>query len=88
MIGSRKLQSLAMGFAVGAALLLAPTLAYAHCDTMDGPVVKAAQAALASRELAPVLIWIPAKDDRRLPDTMLLRASRKIAIDRSVVIPA
>jgi len=66
MIGSRKLQSLAMGFAVGAALLLAPTLAYAHCDTMDGPVVKAAQAALASRELAPVLIWIPAKDEPEL----------------------
>jgi hypothetical protein len=30
---------------------------------MDGPVVKAAQASLDSRELAHVLIWIPAKDE-------------------------
>ena len=63
MIGSRKLQALAAGVAAGAALLFAPTRAYAHCDTMDGPVVKAAQAALASNELAHVLIWVPAKDE-------------------------
>lgn len=63
MIGSRKLRPLAMGVAVGAALLLAPAMAYAHCDTMDAPVVKAAQASLDSRELAHVLIWVPAKDE-------------------------
>lgn len=63
MIGSRRFQALAMSVAVGAALLFAPAMAYAHCDTMDGPVVKAAQAALASKELAPVLIWVPAKDE-------------------------
>ncbi len=63
MIGSGKLQALAIGIAVGAALLLAPAMAYAHCDTMDGPVVKAAQASLDSRDLAHVLIWVPAKDE-------------------------
>lgn len=63
MIGSRRLQALAAGMAVGAALLFAPASAYAHCDTMDGPVVKAAQAALASGELAHVLIWVPAGDE-------------------------
>ena len=63
MIGSRRLQALAIGIAAGAALLFAPAMAYAHCDTMDGPVVKAAQAALASNELAQVLIWVPARDE-------------------------
>jgi hypothetical protein len=63
MIGSRKFQALAMGVAVGAALLFAPAIAYAHCDTMDGPVVKAAQAALESNDLAHVMIWVPAKDE-------------------------
>jgi hypothetical protein len=30
----------------------------AHCDTMDGPVVKAAQAALEKGEVTPVLKWV------------------------------
>jgi len=30
----------------------------AHCDTMDGPVVKAAQAALEKGDVTPVLKWI------------------------------
>jgi hypothetical protein len=63
MNGSRRLQSLAVALTAGVALLLAPARAYAHCDTMDGPVVKAAQAALASNNLAPVLIWVPASNE-------------------------
>lgn len=41
----------------GLALLLAP-MASAHCDTWDGPVVKAAQAALAKGDVNLVLIWV------------------------------
>ena len=37
--------------------------AYAHCDGMDGPVVKAAQRALATADVNPVLIWVQSKDD-------------------------
>ena len=37
--------------------------AYAHCDGMDGPVVKAAQRALATADVSPVLIWVTSKDD-------------------------
>jgi hypothetical protein len=37
--------------------------AMAHCDTMDGPVVKDAQRALADRRVDPVLKWIPANDE-------------------------
>lgn len=40
--------------------LLAPAVARAHCDAMDGPVVKAARAALESRDVAGVLPWVHA----------------------------
>jgi uncharacterized protein DUF6448 len=40
-----------------AAVSAAPP-ADAHCDTMDGPVVAAARAALAKGDVTPVLMWI------------------------------
>lgn len=43
-----------------AAVLLAPSPALAHCDTVDGPVVQDARAALASGEVTPVLKWVKA----------------------------
>ena len=36
--------------------------AYAHCDTLDGPVVAAARKALDSGNVNPVLVWVQ-KDD-------------------------
>ncbi len=36
---------------------------YAHCDGMDGPVVKAAQQALATGDVNHVLIWVQSKDE-------------------------
>jgi hypothetical protein len=48
--------------AVGAVAALAlgwlPTLALAHCDTLDGPVVKAARRALEKGDVTPVLKWV------------------------------
>jgi hypothetical protein len=38
-------------------------LALAHCDTMDGPVVKAAQKALQTKNVNLVLIWVQEKDE-------------------------
>jgi hypothetical protein len=35
----------------------------AHCDSLDGPVVKAAQRALETRNLSQVLIWVQADDE-------------------------
>jgi hypothetical protein len=40
-----------------------PSVAGAHCDGMDGPVVKAARLALADGTLEHVLIWVPASDE-------------------------
>lgn len=46
-----------------AALLLgvSPTIARAHCDALDGPVVKAARAALDGRDVTKVMPWIGAE---------------------------
>ena len=44
--------------AAAIAVLAAPSTARAHCDTMDGPVVEEARAALASGDVVPVLKWI------------------------------
>jgi hypothetical protein len=43
--------------------LFIPRLAIAHCDGLDGPVVKAAQKALESGNVNPVLIWVLKKDE-------------------------
>jgi hypothetical protein len=44
-----------------AAWMTAP--ASAHCDGLDGPVVKAAQAALAKGDVALVLMWVKRDDE-------------------------
>ena len=41
-----------------ALLLLWPATGFTHCDTLDGPVVKAAQRALETENVTPVLMWV------------------------------
>ena len=43
-----------------------PARAFAHCDGLDGPVVKAAQRALETRNAALVLIWVQEKDEAEI----------------------
>jgi hypothetical protein len=57
---------LAAACLLGALALTSPGIARAHCDTLDGPVVKAAQKALASGDPAPVLIWVQAQDESEI----------------------
>lgn len=53
-----------VGTIVAAALVLAPARARAHCDSVDGPVVKDARAALESRNADLVLRWVaPDQED-------------------------
>ena len=58
-------------------LIFLPAEARAHCDTMDGPVVKAAQRALATKNLNLVLIWVQEKDEaeimQRFRQTLVVR---------------
>jgi hypothetical protein len=47
-------------------LMLSPLpykLAMAHCDSMDGPVVRDAQRALTEKKVTPVLKWIREEDE-------------------------
>lgn len=43
--------------------------ASAHCDGLDGPVVKAAQKALQTGDLNPVLIWVKPQDEAEIKKT-------------------
>jgi len=43
--------------------LIAPQFAAAHCDTLDGPVIKDARTALEKGEVTPVLKWVQKKDE-------------------------
>lgn len=47
-------------------ITVTPTRGFAHCDGLDGPVVKAAQRALETRNPALVLIWVQAGDEREI----------------------
>jgi hypothetical protein len=43
-------------------------VAFGHCDTLDGPVVQAARAALATGDIAHVLIWTQESDEREVTE--------------------
>ena len=53
-------------FLVLTVLLTAP--AFAHCDSIKGPVVLDAQKALTSRDVTPLLKWVPASAEREVRD--------------------
>ncbi len=63
--------------------LAAPQSALAHCDGMDGPVVKAAQKALATGNVNLVLAWIQSKDEaeirKALTETLAVRKLNPVA---------
>jgi hypothetical protein len=46
--------------------------AAAHCDSMDGPVVKDAQTALAGKNVTPVLKWVRAEDEQAIRDAFAM----------------
>jgi hypothetical protein len=56
----------------------APGNVLAHCDSLDGPVVKAAQRALETRNLSQVLMWVQADDEPEIraafEQTLIVRA--------------
>jgi hypothetical protein len=46
-----------------------PAPVLAHCDALDGPVVKAARKALDAGKVALVLIWVEEKDEPEIQST-------------------
>jgi hypothetical protein len=51
---------------LAAAMVLTPQTARAHCDGLDGPVVKAAQKALEDSNVNLVLIWVQKDDEAEI----------------------
>jgi hypothetical protein len=56
---------------------------FAHCDTLDGPVVKTAQAALAKGDVTPVLKWVKKENEAEIQElfkqTLAVRSKGKEA---------
>jgi hypothetical protein len=57
-----------LGILMTLGLLMNPSTSLAHCDTMDGPVIKAAQKALETGDVNLVLIWVQKEDERAIRD--------------------
>ena len=55
-----------LAFAMLATSLVNPTPVSAHCDSVNGPVVKAAQAALAAGNVDLVLVWVQPGDEKEI----------------------
>ena len=53
-------------FAIGFVLLIMPAKVFGHCDGMDGPVVQAAQRALAKGDVNLVLSWVQATNEAEI----------------------
>jgi hypothetical protein len=51
---------------------------FAHCDTLDGPVVKTARVALEKGDIKPLLKWVRVEDEKEIQDafkkTLTVRA--------------
>jgi hypothetical protein len=62
MTAKNSLRALTISAAVLAVMAVGAARAQAHCDGLDGPVVKAAQRALAEGNLNHVLIWVQKED--------------------------
>jgi Family of unknown function (DUF6448) len=61
-VSSNILRVITLAAGLGLSALM-PARALAHCDGLDGPVVKAAQRSLETRNSAFVMIWIQEKDE-------------------------
>ena len=46
--------------------VFSPHKIFAHCDGMDGPVIKAAQRGLETGNINLVLIWVPKDDEAEI----------------------
>ena len=60
-----------MGRRVVSILLLVSSVLFAHCDSLDGPVVRAARQAIASDDVNLVLAWVPPDQDSTIRQAFL-----------------
>lgn len=78
-----KLQTLLRITALSLTLSISSEHMLAHCDTMDGPVVKAAKQALEKGDITPVLQWVKKEYEEEIrlafAKTLTVRAQGKEA---------
>ena len=55
-----------MAALIGLLALIVPQPAFAHCDTLDGPVVLDAKAALEKGDVTPVLKWVKKDNEKEI----------------------
>jgi len=51
---------------IGLLCIVGSENAFAHCDTLDGPVVQTARTALEKNDITPLLKWVRADDEREI----------------------
>lgn len=61
-----KLKKLLTKSAIAVAMLASSQAAFAHCDTLNGPVVKSAQIALEKGDVTPILKWVVPADEKSI----------------------
>lgn len=59
-------------------LILSTNVTLAHCDTMDGPVIKDAKIAIEKNNINYILKWIQPKDENELKNAFLLTMKVRI----------
>ena len=62
------LMLLALLFGDETILPFAVPFVFAHCDTLDGPVVKTARIALEKKDITPLLKWVRPSDEKEIRD--------------------
>lgn len=56
--------------AVLAVIIIMPGIAGAHCDTLEGPVVLTAKAALEKGDITPLFKWVKKENEKEIQDAI------------------
>ena len=79
----RHLITVLIAVSVGLFLMAPIKKVFAHCDTLDGPVIEAARVAVEKGEVTPVLKWVPKEHEQEIRDafsqTLAVRVKGKEA---------
>lgn len=60
--------TMAIAIIIGAVFWFIPDIATAHCDTLEGPVVKTARSALDKGDITPVLKWVKKENEGEIKE--------------------
>ncbi len=62
------MKKLYLGYFFISVFLVVSNSAFAHCDTLDGPVVKDAKIALENKDVTPVLKWVKKDKEKAIKE--------------------